>query len=227
LRTPPALYYSITCDNGPIQDLKFCPSGGYDETVNRMGLLAITTATGFVNIYAVPLLVDSATSPVISLPPALVLCLSRGEDPTHQTATSLTWTKAQYHTSVAAGFSNGLVAIWNVGGASKLLRFERNGTTYLLPVHVIPAHQSGVTVVRFHYMRDTRYLMTASLDRKMKFFDLDTSFVPLDISATLSKSRVLSADWNQNWSAVETGMDESLLFGKQKKTQFLFGFELE
>jgi general transcription factor 3C polypeptide 2 len=219
LKTPPTLFYSITCDNGPIQELKFCPSGGFNEAVNQMGLLAVTTVSGFVNIYAVPFLVDSPTSasPVISLPPALVLTLSRNVDESCQAATSLVWTKAQHHMSVAAGFSNGLVAVWNLGGPSKLLRFERNGLSYLAPVHVIPAHQSAVTVVKFHHMHDTRYLMTASLDKKVKVFDLDSGFVPLEISAAITKSRILSADWNQNWSAFELGMDESLLLGKQKK----------
>jgi general transcription factor 3C polypeptide 2 len=78
----------------------------------------------------------------------------------------------------------------------------------------MPAHQSAVTSVKFHHMNSTRYLMTCSLDRKVKVFDLDSSFMPLEITSAVAKSRVLAADWNVNWAAFQIGIDESLAMGE-------------
>lgn len=46
------LMYSIAYDEGPIIQMKFCPSGIYDT--NRLGLLAVSTNNGDVNILCLP-----------------------------------------------------------------------------------------------------------------------------------------------------------------------------
>jgi general transcription factor 3C polypeptide 2 len=205
--TKAALKYAVACDNGPMRDMKFCPSGGYDNVANRLGLLAAATVSG-VNIYALPLHLDvkDGQSHIISLRPVQVLNMEGCP------ATSIDWAFSQPR--IAAGFGNGVMAVWNLDVQTTLLRFEENGVQGLNPVKWVKATQSAITSVKFHLSGDTCYLLVTALDRRVKVYDLDTGYMPMEISAYQAKSRVLSADWSPHWSAFCFGLDECLMLGE-------------
>jgi general transcription factor 3C polypeptide 2 len=115
---------------------------------------------------------------------------------------------------ISAGFSNGLAAVWDLTSNSQLLTFEKKGVSGVYPIRVVQSNHSCITAIKFHHSSNTRYLMTVGLDRKVKVYDLDSSFIPLEISSDLVRSRVLSADWNLNWTAFQLGLDESLSMGE-------------
>lgn len=52
-RGTPKMLYAIDCDDGPTMAVEFCPSGGYIAN-KRLGLLAVATYDGTVNILALP-----------------------------------------------------------------------------------------------------------------------------------------------------------------------------
>jgi hypothetical protein len=89
----PELNYSMTCDNGPIQEIKFCPSGGFCSDRNRLGLLAVTTAVGCIFIYAPPfsLGMKENKAPIISLKPVKVLSLDITKGSHQQLVSCLSW----------------------------------------------------------------------------------------------------------------------------------------
>lgn len=57
----------------------------------------------------------------------------------------LSWTKYKNHEIVAAGYSNGAVALWNLMTESPLLRSEEDGVIILKPYHLFRAHDAPVT----------------------------------------------------------------------------------
>jgi general transcription factor 3C polypeptide 2 len=207
--TKATLKYAIACDNGPMRDMKFCPSGGYDSAANRLGLLAAATVNG-VSIYALPLQLDikDSRSEIISLQPVQVLNMDG------LPAICIDW--AVGRSRLAAGFSNGVMAVWNLDVRTKLLRFEENGVQGLNPVKWAKATQSAITSIRFHMSGDACYLLVTSLDRRLKVYDLDTSFLPMEIASYTAKSRILTADWSPHWSSFIFALDESLMLGKKR-----------
>lgn len=56
-----------------------------------------------------------------------------------------------------------------------------------------------------------RWLVTSSLDRRIKFYDLDR--LPFEVMNVLSKSRCISGVWPLNWSVFLSACDESFSIG--------------
>lgn len=71
LEEKPVLMYSIAYDYGPILQLDFCPSGGYAIEQQRLGLLAVTSIIGDINILSLPMRLDQGI--IIKLEPSMVL----------------------------------------------------------------------------------------------------------------------------------------------------------
>lgn len=59
--------------------------------------------------------------------------------------TKLSWSKENGHNMIAAGLSNGFVAIWDLSTKSQILKIKRNDTYILMPNKHFPAHQHSVT----------------------------------------------------------------------------------
>lgn len=83
----------------------------------------------------------------------------------------LSWSREKDHAIIAAGFSNGYVALWDLTSSSPILL---SGTT-LNPFHKFYAHDHAVTVVGLMPYGDNRFLVTASLDRLSIIFELSMS----------------------------------------------------
>lgn len=58
------VHYGFVINDGPIHNLSFLPSGGYDASNNRLGLIAVATITSCIKVYSLPLNVElPSTSP--------------------------------------------------------------------------------------------------------------------------------------------------------------------
>lgn len=72
----PNLLYSIAYDHGPVIQMEFCPSGGFTE--DRLGLLAVSSCDGHVDILALPKNFTCDNSKIENLvfviKPSLILC---------------------------------------------------------------------------------------------------------------------------------------------------------
>lgn len=53
------VHYGVIVNDGPIHHLSFLPSGGYDKSSNRLGLVAIATINSYIKVCSLPLNVET------------------------------------------------------------------------------------------------------------------------------------------------------------------------
>lgn len=210
--------YSIAIDNGPIYDMKFCPSGGYNET-DRLGLLACTSLSGKIYIYALPLPKNVAkekddNSVMIKLDPSLIL--DSGISVQNIFGCKISWSRNKNHSLVAAGFSNGFVALWKLDTQSALLRKQTSEGVILTPHLTFVAHQEAITCLVFHHSSTSDYLLTGSHDRRLKIFQLNDDTQYLEIFCLKCPSRVSCGEWPANWIAFFYSCDSEFSFQRSE-----------
>lgn len=92
----PHLLYSVAYDHGPIIQMEFCPSGGFTE--DRLGLLAVSSFDGHVDILALPKNFTCDNSKIenliFTIQPALRLCCER-DRPLGVLMTKLVWSQVR------------------------------------------------------------------------------------------------------------------------------------
>lgn len=217
----PALLYSIACDFGPIWSLKFCPSGCFNSThagedFSRFGLLAATGSDGDVYIYSLGKYYEHFISnnhriinltPVLRLTLSLAVALSNPEYEGHS-AVKLSWSKGKDHSIIAAGYSNGTVAVWNLNSKSPLLVGVKGGSRALLPVHRIFIPDSCITAIDLCYTQESRYLLVCNADRKVLVYDLHTGYLPMEVCNVNARSKVTAACWNLHFPVISLVFDD-------------------
>ncbi|KAG4069006.1 hypothetical protein HA402_008317 [Bradysia odoriphaga] len=207
----PHLLYSVAYDHGPIIQMEFCPSGGFTE--DRLGLLAVSSYDGHVDILALPKNFTCDNSKienlVFTIEPSLTLCCER-DRPFGVLLTKLVWSQSKGHTKLAGGFANGLVAIWNLKNLETPYTCNKvNGIPTLLPTDLFFAGNKTIKLLEFHHdeNNEARWLIAGSHDRKVKFFD--THNVYLEISTTTAHSRITAGCWPIHWTSFLLGIDNA------------------
>ncbi|XP_078069099.1 general transcription factor 3C polypeptide 2 isoform X2 [Mustelus asterias] len=199
-----ALAYGIATDYGCIWDMKWCPSGAWElpETTRknpqmaRLGILAAAFSSGKVVVYSLPhpeslnmykmkyLKASSIQGPII----CKVQCSVILEIGSVQFSGSsqcgqcfcLDWMPTGEHEYLAAGFYDGTVALWNLNTTSLLLRVQQgDGTLKVYPFHSFVAHDHAVKAIVWSKAH-SNFLVTASPDRKIKFWDLRRTYQPVN-----------------------------------------------
>ncbi|XP_067880182.1 general transcription factor 3C polypeptide 2 isoform X2 [Heterodontus francisci] len=199
-----ALAYGIATDYGCIWDMKWCPSGAWElpETTRkcpqmaRLGILAAAFSTGKVVVYSLPhpeslnmykmkqSKASSIQGPII----CKVQCTVILEIGSVQFSGSshcgqcfcLDWMPSGEHEYLAAGFYDGTVALWNLNTKSLLLRVQQgDGTLKVYPFHSFVAHDHAVKAIAWSKAH-SNFLVTASPDRKIKFWDLRRTYQPVN-----------------------------------------------
>lgn len=197
-------------NEGPIWSIKFHPSESPID--KRVGLLAVTNANQNVLIYSLPYL-NNIKPIVLPLEPVLICKLQQDDilfnDEFLLQASKVAWYQKNGSDSIlAAGFINGLVAVWNVSNSD----VSESESKILFPQFVIQAHLESVTALDFKATTDKEFhLLTASVDRKLKFFTFDETGYQ-EIADHYSLSRVLCAEWWMNWPGYLVGFDDCFTF---------------
>lgn len=216
----PALMYSIACDFGPIFALKFCPSGCYNSKntseYDRLGLLAAAGSDGNVHIFSLAHNYDHMISNsyrVVNLNPVLKLTLSLAGDsqcPQYDShsVVKISWSKNRKHSILAAGYSNGAVAVWNLNSTSPMLTGTKNNIRALLPIHKLFIPDSCITALDLHHTDNCRYLMVCNADRKVAVYDLNTGYLPLEVCSMNARSKVTTACWNTHFPLITMAFDD-------------------
>ncbi|KXJ82622.1 hypothetical protein RP20_CCG012679 [Aedes albopictus] len=217
----PTLMYSIACDFGPIWALKFCPSGCYNsknagDDYERLGLLAAAGSDGNVHIFSLGRSYEhliSNSCRVVKMPPVLKLTLSMTDESCcsqyeSHSVVKLSWSKSKNHSILAAGYSNGTVAVWNLTTTSPLLTGMKDNVRAMLPVHKVFIPDSCVTAVDLHYTDDARYLLVCNADRKVVVYDLDTGYLPMEVCSLNARSKVTTACWNTHFPLITMAFDD-------------------
>lgn len=234
----PTLSYAIAHNSGTIWCLEWCPSGCYqDESLNnykkesksslrRMGMLAAACSDGNVHIYSLPFpeelkfkkTVDNQwpiykTDPVITLIVNISMYDSKNQN---WQCTKLSWTKERKHNTIAAGFSNGYIAVWDLTYMSPLSLQKRRHTYFINAFQHFWAHSNSVTMVCLVPYNGERFLATASLDRTYKFWDLENTTSP-QIGA--HKNFIVNGAWMTHMPCAVISFDDTL--GYQHTNSYL------
>lgn len=117
--------------------------------------------------------------------------------------------KAAGHKYIAAGYSNGMAAIFNLTTTNTLLESkDENGVCELLPFRVIQAHNHAVTGVSLYHLNEgRRWLLTTSLDKTVKYWDLENPIAPI---SNFLKSVTTDAAWMTHWICTLQTYDDYL-----------------
>ncbi|KAF5289007.1 hypothetical protein FQA39_LY03886 [Lamprigera yunnana] len=203
----PTLEFCIAHDHNPVWCLEWCPSGCYDvqeesKFPQRLGLLAVGCGNSFIYIYPIHLMSRHNGGKVFRLKPVLKLALStKIELPVNGIeahVTKLSWTKAKGHQFLAAGYANGVIGIFELTTQSPLLVFDNDqDIRTVIPYQIIPAHRHAVTALHLYHLNDgRRWLMSGSIDRNIKYWDLDNPAVPI---SSFTKLIVTDGAWLNHW----------------------------
>lgn len=109
---------------------------------------------------------------------------------------------------LAAGFINGMVSVWNIEEPK-----DHQQSATIFPYLTFQPHHEPITALDFkHMLNENIYLLTASLDRVIKVFLIDSTAAQ-EISSDYTASRVLCAEWWLNWAGFICGNDTCYAHG--------------
>ncbi|CAD6236432.1 GSCOCG00008179001-RA-CDS [Cotesia congregata] len=229
----PKLAYIVTHNNGTIWCMEWCPSGSYHHSLlkndsifggggslKRMGLLATASSDGNVHIYSLPFpeelnfnTSDDNDLPIYQTDPVVTLHLNRllsQQNKADWQCTSLSWSKLSGHDTIAAGFSNGYVALWDLISKSPLLITKNVNTIHMNAFQHFYAHGHAVTYVGIVPVNGKNFLATTSLDRCTKVWDLEDPYYPVD---NVKKGAGTNGAWMTHWLNTYTSYDDALGLG--------------
>ncbi|XP_060770165.1 general transcription factor 3C polypeptide 2 isoform X2 [Neoarius graeffei] len=197
----PRLAYALAVDDGCIWNMKWCPAGAWElpttarkaPHVPRLGLLAAAFSNGNIGVYSLPhpehLKAQNQPTGESSQAPQIyrvqrIMTVKVGSSQADRNGQSglcfaLDWLPVKPHNILAAGFSDGLVALWNLSTKSPLLRVRSmDRSLSLYPYHCFLAHDD--TVRRLSWCRASSELMvTVGDDRMVKLWNLAKTCAPL------------------------------------------------
>nr|XP_012134948.1 PREDICTED: uncharacterized protein LOC100879252 isoform X1 [Megachile rotundata] len=227
----PTLSYAITHNSGTVWCLEWCPSGCYqDESLNnykkenevqsslkRIGMLAAACSDGNVYIYSLPFPeeLDFKTTAENELPiyytdPIMTLVVNisiyDSNDQNWQ-CTKLSWIKEHGHNTIAAGFSNGYIAVWDLTYKSPLSMQKRQNTWFINAFQYFYAHGNAVSMVALVPYNGERFLASGSIDKSYKFWDLEDTTAP---QYSLQKGIILNGAWMTHWPCAIVTFDDAL-----------------
>ena len=172
--------FGIAHDHGAIRSLKWCPSGNSAPTnhkyLSRLGVLAAASSDGIIRLYSVCNPDNLKKNEVYLVKPVRTLDtghLGSGKPPD---CLSISWYRGVGHRVIAAGFSSGIVALWDLAQDEDSL--QRNGDI-LFPYMTINAHMNMVTTVDLgdkgckSEPEFPALILTGSADRHCSVWDLD------------------------------------------------------
>ncbi|XP_064545465.1 uncharacterized protein LOC135433371 [Drosophila montana] len=210
------LHYGICVPEGPVHSLAFMASGGYDESINRLGLLAVGGSSGAV-IYALPLHLNNETEQadgkelddVIVLQPLLTLNLDL-DNPMQDPCTKICWSESSGHNLLVSGYASGNVAFYDISDEQGLNCIERNNQRHFLPAHFFYFGERNIYNLELHYdTSGARWLAIGTNMRKLWVYDIANWSQPLPISGdTVCNMFMGGLNWSPLWEALAVGCTE-------------------
>ncbi|XP_026848975.1 uncharacterized protein LOC6598949 [Drosophila persimilis] len=205
------LHYAIRVPSGPVHSFAFMPSGGYDKSANRLGLLAVASTQSDVNIYSLPLnLEDEAKGHVvIELQPSLTLTLDVN-NPVTDLCTKICWSEASGHNFLATGYFRGNVAFWDISDEEGINCFKRNGHIHFVPLHYFYFGEHNIQTVELHYdTNGPRWLAIGSSTRKLWIYDIINWTQPLPLNEdSIANLYLANVSWPPIWETLVVGCSD-------------------
>ncbi|KAL6447210.1 hypothetical protein ACFW04_001477 [Cataglyphis niger] len=224
----PVLAYAIAHNNGTIWCLEWCPSGCYQDIdlgnykaeesrLRRMGMLAAACSDGCVNIYSLPFpdelkfeKTECNSLPIYKTDPVMTLVVNHllyDSNKQNWQCIKLSWTKEHGHNIIAAGFTNGYIALWDLTTTCPMLVNVRKNTKLINAFQHFFAHHNAVSMVALVPYGKSRFLASGSTDRTYKFWDLEDTSAPRHFA---KKSIILDGAWMMHWPCSVMSFDDAL-----------------
>ncbi|KAI8041752.1 hypothetical protein M5D96_006021 [Drosophila gunungcola] len=213
----PELHYGIRVPNGPVHSFSFLPSGGYDKSSNRLGLLAVGSSLSDVHIYALPLELteeESAGDKVIIQLESLITLSLDVNNPVRDQCTKVCWSQASGHTFLATGYGNGNIAFWDIGDTDNINCFKRNNQTYFVPLTYFYIGERNVQFMDIHYDKNgPRWLAVGTSIRQFMIYDIANWSQPVVLTQDTICTLYMA---NMTWSPI----CETLVVSSSRKLSF-------
>ncbi|XP_070533169.1 uncharacterized protein [Ptychodera flava] len=217
---PPHLSLGIAHEYGSIWDMKWCPSGAWEDPgqsengeTARLGLLVVACSDGRLRILSIPhpesICGDGSDYSVYTVKPCAVLESSpRSDLPTNSQSLCVDWSPDKQRRKIAAGFHNGTVILWDLLTTSQLLKtsIPLSPVDTYYPFHSFRAHSSSVSDISWCKTTET-FLGTSSTDRNLKFWDLRSTVRPVNC---VQIGMMTQCHWPSNWNGCCVGQDNSV-----------------
>lgn len=234
----PTLSLGIAHNYGTIREISWCPSGTwesvsskqYEDDLPRLGLMAVASSDGLVRILSIPwpsVLLSasepeqnsnqsSCSSVIMHATPHVVLVpcsMGATYDGQCGQAWCVRWNPHSMHDKIAAGFSDGSVAIWNLSTESVLLKepiaFEKR-TFRLFPFLHISANSSVIRELAW-CPQNPDIFVTGGYDRHYKLWNLKTPYLPI---TTFKRGIPTEIEWPQSFGSIVSSEEDCFQFGR-------------
>lgn len=219
----PRLGLAIAHSYGMVWDMEWCPGGTSFEVspsqrthaLPRLGLLAMACGDGFVRIHSIPhpqsldhSLNDPKESRIYSNE-AVIILSPPGVGPSvrnQQTICKcLSWIQSHNQQLVAAGYGNGLIAVWDLDSKSSLVIIKQSPNQLVLkPITTWFGHSAVVNRIRWLQCSQP-LLVTCSFDRSAKLWDLSDTSAP---SSVFKKGLFTALDTHPQWNGMFLSHDD-------------------
>ncbi|XP_072029274.1 uncharacterized protein [Amphiura filiformis] len=215
---------------GCVWDLKWCPSGCWQDPMSRsddevasgqrsevrgdarLGVLGMACSDGTVRVICVPHpKIDAVNkAPMYKLKPVLSLypCYQHGQDsaPWFGQCWCLEWLPRDKHTQILASFSNGTVALWNLCTTSSLLQMSNTTDGKILyPTQVFSLCDAVIRSFAWCPL-DPNYIATVCTDKRVQFWDLRDTGYPI---MTYMVNLYIECKWLSHWPGCFASVDNS------------------
>ncbi|KRK01779.1 mucin-17 isoform X1 [Drosophila yakuba] len=199
----PDFHYGVHVPNGPVHSFSFLPSGGYDKSSNRLGVLAVANTLSSVQIYALPLELTNDKNAddkvVIQLDSLITLSLDIN-NPVQDQCTKICWSLSSGHNFLATGYSSGHFALWDINHEDNLNCFNKNNHTHFVPVNFQYIGERNVQYMDLHYDNNgPRWLAVGTSIRQFKIYDIANWSNPFILTQDTISSLYMA---NLTWSPI-------------------------
>ncbi|KQS43870.1 mucin-17 isoform X2 [Drosophila erecta] len=199
----PELHYGVHVPNGPVHSFSFLPSGGYDKSSNRLGVLAVANSLSSVHIYALPLELtndENADDKVVIQLDSLITLTLDINNPVQNQCTKICWSLSSGHNFLATGYSSGHFALWDIDDKDNLNCFNKNNQTHFVPVNFLYLGERNVQYMDLHYDNNgPRWLAVGTSIRQFKIYDIANWSNPYILTQDIISSLYMA---NLTWSPI-------------------------
>ncbi|XP_077989898.1 uncharacterized protein LOC144444358 [Glandiceps talaboti] len=216
--SPPYLSLAIAHEYGCLWDIKWCPSGAWEESkqsenevISRLGLLALACSDGKVRIISVPhpgQLADHKVKAFTTNPCAILSATPPSLSTNQSQCMCIDWSPDPQHRKIVAGYVNGVIALWDLHTTSPLLKTTSPTCTPAVfsPYHSFQAHSNFVSDVSWCKTSE-HFLASCGADRYLNFWDLRSTSWPVNF---MVRGSLTQCYWSSHWNGCCVGQDNSV-----------------